>query len=133
MKLLIDTNILISAGLFPKSVPAKALQKALAPPHSAYICDYSADEAARVAKLKFPGKVKDLDVFLFKLLLAANFVECPPEEYESEGKIRDINDRPILRVALSAEVDAILTGDKDFLEADIDKPQMITAAEFMQV
>jgi predicted nucleic acid-binding protein len=83
--------------------------------------------------VKFPDKVKDLDVFLFKLLLSVNFVECPSDEYESEGKIRDVKDRPILRVALSADVDAILTGDKDFLEADVDKPQMITAAEFMQV
>ena len=133
MRILIDTNILISAGLFPKSVPAEALQKALIPPHSAYICDYSVDEATRVAKLKFPDKVKDLDVFLFKLLLAVNFVECPTDEYESEGKIRDIKDRPILRAALSTGVDAILTGDKDFLEADIEKPHMITAAKFVQL
>jgi predicted nucleic acid-binding protein len=133
VKLLIDTNILISAGLFPKGVPASALQKALVPPHSAYICDYSIDEAIRVANLKFPNKAKDIDVFLFKLLLSVNFVECPPEEYEIEIKIRDIKDRPILRAALSADVDAILTGDKDFLESDVDKPQMITASQFMQI
>jgi putative PIN family toxin of toxin-antitoxin system len=133
LKLLIDTNILISAGLFPKSVPAKALQKALVPPHSVYISDYSVDEATRVARLKFPAKVKDLYAFLFKLLLSVNFVESPPAEYERESKIRDIKDRPILRAALSANVDAILTGDKDFLEADVDKPQMITAAQFLQV
>jgi predicted nucleic acid-binding protein len=112
MRLLIDTNILISAGLFPKSVPAKALQKALLPPHSAYICDYSVDEAARVATLKFPNKTKDLNVFLFKLLLSVHFLACPVEECESESKIRDIKDRPILRADLSAGAEAILPATK---------------------
>ena len=37
----------------------------------------------------------------------------------AEESIRDINDRPILRAAISANADIFLTGDKDFLESDI--------------
>ena len=40
-------------------------------------------------------------------------------------------DRPILRAAIYANADVILTGDKDFLEADISRPQILTAAEFL--
>ena len=34
----------------------------------------------------------------------------------TETQIRDVNDRPILRAAIEAKADVLLTGDKDFLE-----------------
>ncbi|GHU41087.1 hypothetical protein FACS1894111_02800 [Clostridia bacterium] len=131
MKLLIDTNILISAGLFPNSVPEKALQKTLTPPNIAFLCDYSLDELVRVVRRKFPQKEKELEIFLYKILLTAKLIHAPIEEIADEAKIRDIKDRPILRAALEAGVDAILTGDRDFLEADIAHPKMLTAAKFL--
>ena len=55
-----------------------------------------------------------------------------PEIAEStENKIRDVKDRPILRAAIAAEADLILTGDKDFLESGLQKPKSVTAAEFL--
>jgi len=45
---------------------------------------------------------------------------------------QDVNDRPILRAAVNAKVDAIITGDKDFLESGIIKPKSLTAAEFLR-
>lgn len=48
-------------------------------------------------------------------------------------KIRDAKDRPILRAALAAHVDFLLTGDKDFLEAAIVKPKIVSAAEFLSM
>jgi hypothetical protein len=41
MKALIDTNILVSAALFPAGVPAQAFFKAVGPPNKAVVCDYS--------------------------------------------------------------------------------------------
>ena len=41
------------------------------------------------------------------------------EEYDSEMQVRDVNDRPILRAALNAKADILLTGDKDFLESGL--------------
>lgn len=60
-------------------------------------------------------------------------VSTPVKEYESENNIRDVMDRPILRAAIYANADVILTGDKDFLEADISCPQILTAAEFLKL
>ena len=44
-----------------------------------------------------------------------------------------MNDRPILRAALNAKADILLTGDKDFLESGIDTPKIMTAADFAAI
>ena len=49
----------------------------------------------------------------------------------AEMKIRDVNDRPILRAAMKAGADVLLTGDKDFLESGLKKPVIMTPAEFV--
>ncbi|CAK7041884.1 MAG: hypothetical protein DELT_02860 [Desulfovibrio sp.] len=136
MRCLIDTNILISSALFPSSVPAQAFTKAVTPPHGAVVCDYSIDEMRRVYNRKFPHKIPDFERFLSMLALSVEIVSTPQEETESsaagEQQIRDLNDRPIYRAAIAAKVDAILTGDKDFLESGITCPKMLTAAAFGQ-
>lgn len=63
-------------------------------------------------------------------LLALEVVSTPIEETEEESHIRDITDRPILRAALHAKADVLITGDKDFIESNITKPRIMTAAEF---
>jgi putative PIN family toxin of toxin-antitoxin system len=136
MRCLIDTNILISAALFPASVPAEAFFKVVTPPHVAVVCDYSLDEMRRVFNRKFPNKIADYERFVATMALSVDIVAMPPEEeaaaQEDEMKIRDLKDRPIYRAAIAAKVDAILTGDKDFLESGIMRPKMITVAEFMR-
>ena len=57
----------------------------------------------------------------------------PLEENTLEDKIRDVNDRPILRADLNAKADILLTGDKDFLESGIDTPKIMTAADFSAI
>jgi predicted nucleic acid-binding protein len=59
-------------------------------------------------------------------------VRTPELDLEVEMKIRDISDRPILRAAIAANVDVIITGDKDFLESGVNDPLIMTAAEFVQ-
>ena len=45
-------------------------------------------------------------------------------------KIRDADNRPILRAAIEAGADILLTGDKDFLESSVTKPRIMTVAQF---
>lgn len=134
MRYLIDTNILISAVLFPKSIPAKAFIKAVTPPYSAVVCDYSIDEMRRVYNRKFTHRLADFERFVSMLALSVELVPTPPEDesVEDENEIRDLNDRPIFRAAVAANVDGILTGDKDFLDSGITSPRILTAAEFIQ-
>ena len=44
------------------------------------------------------------------------------------GDLRDPKDVPVLSDAIQYEVDVLVTGDKDFLEADIKRPIILSPA-----
>lgn len=133
MKVLIDTNILISAALSSKGTPYQAFIKAVSYPNHGLVCEQNIDEMRRIFNRKFPKKLQALDNFLSLALLTLEVVSTPIEPYASEEMIRDVNDRPILRAALSAKADIILTGDKDFLDSGLKNPKIMSAAEFIQL
>jgi len=132
MKVLIDTNILISAALNLSSTPGQAFFKAVTYPNKAIICEQNLDELHRIFNRKFPKKLAALDAFLAIALTTISIVPIPSEAYESENSIRDVFDRAILRAAINANADILLTGDKDFLESGIKNPRIMTASEFLQ-
>ena len=131
MKVLIDTNILISAALSNNGLPYQAFVKAVSYPNHGVICEQNIDEMRRIFNRKFPAKIQALESFLSLALLTLEIVPTPIEEQDIESKIRDINDRPILRAAISAGADILLTGDKDFIESGILNPKVMTATEFV--
>lgn len=133
MRVFIDTNILISAALNPGGTPYSAYVKAVSYPNKGIISDTNMDELRRIFNRKFPNKLAALDTFLSIALMTIELVSTPEEQAESEGRIRDVKDRPILRAAIAADADIILTGDKDFLESRIEKPKPLTAAEFLKL
>lgn len=133
MKVLIDTNILISAALSDKGTPYRAFVKAVSYPNHGLVCEQNIDEMRRIFNRKFPKKIQALETFLSLALLTLEVVPTPVEEYSSEIKIRDINDRPILRAAIHAKADILLTGDKDFLESGLSNPLIMTAAAFISM
>lgn len=63
MKILVDTNILISATLFSNSIPFKAYVKAVSFPLHAVVCEQNIDEMKRVFYRKFPVRIEALDRF----------------------------------------------------------------------
>ena len=73
----------------------------------------------RIFNKKFPNRLTALDKFLSVALLTLELVPVPTEEDMTETQIRDVNDRPILRAAIEAKADVLLTGDKDFLESGV--------------
>lgn len=132
MKIMIDTNVIISAALFPNGNTAKAFFKAMMPPYEPIVCDYIVDELHRKFQEKFPEKQTELEAFLFQALSFIEIVKTPEDAIEAESKLRDVKDRPILRSALEAHADLFLTGDKDFLESSITDPQIMGVAEFLE-
>ena len=133
MKVMIDTNIIISAALFPNGRAAQAFEKALCPPYQPLICDYIVDELHRKFRTKFPDRVTELEAFLFNALPYLHVVKTPVEETRMENAIRDPKDRPILRAALDAHADLLLTGDKDFLESAVVNPKIVSVADFLDL
>ena len=133
MRVLIDTNVLISAALNADGVPYQAYVKAASYPNHGMICEQNVDEMKRIFNKKFPKRLAALDKFLSIALLTLELVPIPTDENMSESQIRDADDRPILRAAIEAKADVLLTGDKDFLESDLKNPMIITPAEFLNV
>ena len=127
MKVLVDTNILFSAILFPQSKPALALLHA-ARYHDMVLCDRNIFELRDILKRKAPKALPDAEV-----LLAELSYELIPAAYHVEKLIRDAKDQPILNAAIVSDVDIILTGDKDFLCLDIEHPRCMTAAQFLEL
>ena len=105
MKCFIDTNVLISAGLFPESVPAAAFLKAVTQPNTAYVSDYSLDETNRKIGEKFPDKIHVLEAFLQRMLFSVRLIKTPTNAFEDETKVSDHKDRPILRAAIDVDID----------------------------
>ena len=64
MRVMIDTNIFISAALFPGGKASAALVKALVSPYQPVTCDYVIDELHRKFQEKFPDRLEDLNAFL---------------------------------------------------------------------
>lgn len=126
MRILVDTNILISAILFPDSKVAKTLLY-VTEHHEMVLCERNIYELETVLKRKKPDKLPDA-----KVLLAELSYELVPVTDHSEILIRDMKDQPILNAAIYADVDIILTGDKDFLCLDIEKPKCMSVAVFLE-
>ena len=132
MRVIIDSNILISAAYSKGSVPHQAFKKAVEPPNQGLICEQSLEELRRVYNRKFSDKVHIFERFITAALSVVEIIPVPLSRHPDEDEIRDIDDRPILRAAIKAGADILLTGDKDFLESTVTNPKIMTAAEFVQ-
>lgn len=127
MKILVDTNILISAVLFPCSKPAKALVHVTSN-HEMVLCDQNLTEFREVLHRKAPQALSDAEVLLTELPY-----ELIPAAPHAQKLIRDTKDQPILNAAILYNVDITLTGDKDFLSLDMEHPKCMTVAQFMDM
>ena len=133
MKVLIDTNILISTILFPNSKSALAFTKALSYPYIPITCEYIIQELKSKFNEKFPTHITELENFLAIALSVIKIVPTPYQSTDKDNLLRDYKDIPILQCAVASNADYILTGDKDFLEAKIDRPICISAADFINL
>ena len=133
MKVLISTNILLSASLSDQGAPYQAYQKAVTFPYRGVVSNQNIDELRRVYNREFPAYIHALERFLVMALNDLEIVDTPTERISDEDKIRDSKARFILRAAVKAKVDIIITGNKDFLEAGVTNPKIMTADEFIKV
>ncbi len=127
MRVLVDTNILFSALLFPNSKPARALLY-VSDNHEMVLCDRNITELRDIIRRKAPQILPDAEA-----LLAEMAYELIPAIYRADKLIRDVKDQPILNAAILSDVDVILTGDKDFLSLDMEHPRCMTASQFLDI
>ncbi|MDF2520633.1 MAG: twitching motility protein PilT [Clostridia bacterium] len=130
MRIMIDTNIIISAILFPNSMPSRFVEEATAK-HTIVLCSHIIDELHRVFDKKFKDKLLHLEKFLSKF--SFELVYTPLNiEIDKYPDIRDAADLPILVSAILEDVDLIVTGDKDFFDVEVEKPDIISVKEYFE-
>ena len=81
---------------------------------------------------KFPQLVSDMEDFIKVAKITVEVVPVPESIHPDETLLRDPDDALILRAAVAANADIIVSGDLDFLESDITYPAIMTPAQFLQ-
>ena len=112
-KFVVDTNIVVSAVLFPKSVPRQALDYA----QNIGIVVVSASTLSELQQVlsrsKFDRYVPfdERESFLQRLTNTTQLIQVT----ESVEACRDPKDNQYLELAVSSQASAIITGDQDLL------------------
>lgn len=130
MRVMLDTNILISIAIF-NSNKLKELLIKICDNHTLVLSSYIIEELEEVVNRKFPNQKMSLRKFLYQLPYELNYTPLDVIN-NSEIEIRDPKDLPILNSAIVSDVDIFITGDKDFEEVQIEKPVIMTAIEFLE-
>lgn len=129
MRIMLDTNVLISVFVFRSKIMNEIIGIILTD-HKLILSSFVIDELKRVVSRKFQGKSMALDEFL--TAIPYELVYTPEIMDGSLFEIRDKMDYPVLYTAVIENVDILVTGDKDFLDIEIEKPDILTPAQFAE-
>ena len=130
MRVVLDTNVLVSGLAYPSSIPGRILsiwrQGGLDVVLSRYILDEMVRVLPRLSRISLSSvEIRDLaDNFMF----LADIVE-PAAEWEEA--LRDKADWPVLGTLWAAQADYLITGDKDLLALAEGYP-IVTPAAFWE-
>lgn len=127
--ILIDTNILFSALIFENSLPNKILQH-IFHHEKAVFCEPVIREIFTIIQKKAPKYQQYIEEFFKNEQYI--YLSSKQYNYPIQTKIRDNKDQAILNIAVNANVDIIVTGDKDFLTLNIKHPKIMTAREYFE-
>jgi len=129
MRVMFDTNILVSALLFPSERMNQLLYKIITD-YRLVLSSYVIDELLEVTRRKFEGKIEAVDALLSQLPYELVYTPKwpPPGLFE----IRDAKDYPVLYSAITEGVDVFITGDRDFESLSLETPEILTPAVFLE-
>ena len=115
--------------LFPNPQMDKLMFK-VTTEHRLVLSSYIVDELLNVTRRKFVGKTGNVDLLLSQL--PYELVYTPKMLKPRLFEIRDEKDYPVLYSAITESVDVFITGDKDFYELELDRPDIISPAGFLE-
>jgi putative PIN family toxin of toxin-antitoxin system len=126
---MVDTNILVSAIIFPNNLMGALFSKIIEE-HHLVLSTTILDEFKKVVRQKFIEKLYLVEISLNKIPydLVFHELESPKKDL---FEIRDKSDYPILCSAIDLDVDVFITGDKDFRNVKLERPEILTAAGFL--
>lgn len=126
MRILLDTNVLISAFIFGGKA-GRLLNLLFESEHEMLISEYVDKEFKDKLNMKWPDKAN----IVYNLYREMDFTFCKSTS-RTTGTLRDKKDIPVLSDAIYHNVDLILTGDKDFLESGLTKPIVCSPAMLLK-
>lgn len=130
MRVMLDTNVLFSAFLFPSSICDRLIRDC-EQVHIILISTAAMMEMQTVVRRKEPARLSDMDEFLlsfpYELVYTPIEIDSPPLFH-----IRDKKDYKILYSAIIANADILVTGDKDFDGIDLETPEICTPRDFIE-
>ena len=129
MRIMVDTNVLISLLVF-SSKKMNQMMECIFMEHQLVLSSYVVQELKDVVRRKFASKVVVVDTLLAKMNY--EYVYTPDMLDETLFVIRDVKDYPVLYTAKLEDVDILVTGDNDFSNVDVDKPEILIPAEFVE-
>lgn len=127
MRIMLDTNILISAFVFGGRI-WDMLNILFDMKFKLYVSEYVDVEFRETLNKKWSTRA-DKVYYMYR---STDFVFCSSTT-ETLGQLRDEKDIPVLSDAIYHNVDILLTGDKDFLEADIESPLIVSPSELLEI
>ncbi|MBA4198330.1 MAG: putative toxin-antitoxin system toxin component, PIN family [Chitinophaga sp.] len=126
MKIILDTNVYISALVFNKKV--QEFLEIVLELHEVYISPFILNELEEKLATKFSFTKEDISHLSEHLKAIVKLVE-PTGELSSSS--RDIDDNNILHLADFIQASVIITGDKDLLSLKkFNNTQISTLSEF---
>jgi len=128
---MLDTNILISTGIFTVNKSTLCVF-AIADRYDIVLSTQIIEELQTVIERKFSDKKPDLERFLNRLNYEVAVTPKDIDEY-IYPKIRDKKDYPILASAIIADVDIFITDDKDFSDINLERPKIMSLLEFASI
>ena len=126
---MVDTNVLISLLVF-SSKKMNRMMECVFMEHQLVLSSYIVEELKDVVRRKFTSKSGVVDTLLAKMNY--EYVYTPDTVDETLFEIRDVKDYPVLYTAIMEDVDILITGDSDFRDVNVDKPEILTPAEFVE-
>ena len=123
------SKVFLTSSSLRVLVSAKLISK-LSEEHEIVICTYTVEELKELIATKFKVSQKALDDFLKDFPF--DLVYSPTNVENKLFEIRDKDDYIILHTAIIENVDVFITGDKDFDNINIDKPEIMNATEFLE-
>lgn len=126
MKIMLDTNVLISALVFGGRA-GELLGTLFESEHVLYVSEYIDREFKEKLESKWPDKARKV----YSLYKRLDICFCKSTN-KKLGDLRDKKDIPVLSDAIYHEIDVILSGDKDFLEAGLKKPLVYSPAMMLE-
>ena len=129
LRVVLDTNVLLSGIAFPSSVPGKIIAAWRSGSINLVASEFIFEELRRVLpRLHARHGMSAIEMDDFVDLLRLN-VESVPVGAFDEPRLTDVNDLPILATMVTAQADYLVTGDKALL-ALAQHYRVVTPAEF---